>query len=59
MKRDNTTIGAGELNAVVSASIQESQLASGEIAIDPQGLIHHSKDEDEAEASSTPPVKAG
>jgi hypothetical protein len=33
-------------NSAVNSAIQDSKLASGEIAIDRQGLIHHSKDEE-------------
>lgn len=39
--------GASEQNQVVNDAIQDSKLTSGEIAIDRQGVIHHSK-EDEA-----------
>lgn len=35
-----------EQGIAVNEAIQESQLTSGEIAIDRSGLIHHSKDED-------------
>jgi hypothetical protein len=38
---------AGEANSALNQSIQEGTLAEGEIDIDPQGLIHHSKDEEE------------
>lgn len=36
----------GEQNQAVNSAIQDSELTSGEIAIDRQGLIHHSKDEE-------------
>lgn len=49
VKLKNSKIDVGEQNTAVNTSIQESQLASGEIAIDKQGLIHHSKDEEEEE----------
>ncbi len=35
-----------EQNSAVNDAIQDSQLTEGEIAIDPQGLIHHSKEEE-------------
>ena len=35
-----------EQGIAVNEAIQESQLTSGEIAIDRLGLIHHSKDDD-------------
>ncbi len=37
-----------EQGLAVNEAIQESQLTSGEIAIDRHGLIHHSKDDEEA-----------
>ncbi len=36
-----------EQGLAVNEAIQESQLTSGEIAIDRHGLIHHSKDDEE------------
>lgn len=36
-----------EQSSAVNDAIQGSELASGEIAIDREGLIHHSKDEDD------------
>ncbi len=36
-----------EQNTAVNDAIQESQLNSGEIAIDRQGLIHHSKEDED------------
>lgn len=37
---------AGQQNHDLNDAIQDSELTSGEIAIDRQGLIHHSKDEE-------------
>lgn len=42
-----TTPGVNEQNKAVNSAIQNSELAKGEIAIDTQGLIHHSKNETE------------
>lgn len=41
-----TTPSLGDQNKAVNNAIQNSQLASGEIAVDVQGVIHHSKDEE-------------
>jgi len=38
-------VNVTDQSAAVNSAIQDSSLASGEIAIDRQGLIHHSKDD--------------
>ena len=42
-----TGVTQNEQSGAVNDALQDSQLHSGEIAIDRQGLIHHSKEDDE------------
>ncbi len=43
---NNQQVTSGEQSAAVNNAIQEGDLGAGEIAIDRQGLIHHSKDDE-------------
>jgi len=44
---DRTKTTSTEQSAALNTAIQDSQLSAGEIAIDRQGLIHHSKDDED------------
>lgn len=46
-KTSGKPLHAAEQNQAVNDAIQDSQLNQGEIAIDRQGLIHHSKEDEE------------